>query len=208
MGSATGLLYYGLIVVRANTFRTNSTICAAPLWSWVLVRIVDRHAAAHAVRARPEERRHEIGELIPRQATGFVRDVGQALGGELDGVQHVEIDVQPPPVDVTREFAMARRPAPAGSSATSASGATHTPLSASVPTLKRCPPGVVARVRARRGARVAAQAGGRRVRRSADVRSVPSSSPISVLAASPSSETSSGMVSSCPSMNTRPTSPT
>ena len=43
--------------------------------------------------------------------------------------------MQPPPVDVPARCSIARRPVPAGSSATSASGATHTPQSASVPTL-------------------------------------------------------------------------
>ena len=56
------------------------------------------------MRRRTEQRYNQIGELIPRQAAGFVLDIGKALRCELDGVEYVEIDVQPPPVHVTGQL--------------------------------------------------------------------------------------------------------
>ena len=82
----------------------NATICAAPAPLGVLVRIVDREAAADARRRSGEQRHDEVGELVPRQAAGFVGDVGQALRRELDGIEHVEVDVQPPPVHVAGQL--------------------------------------------------------------------------------------------------------
>src|SRR6201988_5474634 len=69
-----------------------------------LLRIVDREAAADTCRRPGEQRRDEVGELVPREAAGFIGDVRQALRRELDGIEHVEVDVQPPPVHVTRQL--------------------------------------------------------------------------------------------------------
>src|SRR5882724_3615468 len=70
----------------------------------ILVRIVDRKAAAHTRTRSGEQRHDEIGELIPRQAAGFVVDVGQPLCPELGRIEHVEVDVQPPPTDLSGQL--------------------------------------------------------------------------------------------------------
>src|SRR5262245_62944819 len=68
----------------------------------ILLRIVDRETAADTRRRPGEQCRDEVGELVPPEAAGFIGDARQPLRRELDGIEHVEADVQPPAVHATR----------------------------------------------------------------------------------------------------------
>ena len=63
----------------------------------VLVGVIDGPAAAEAT-ASFDGGDQQVGELTPGQATGFVIDIGQPLGFELDSVEYVQVDVEPPPL--------------------------------------------------------------------------------------------------------------
>ena len=67
----------------------------------VLVGVIDGQAAADATASFDGGDQH-VGELTPGQATGFVIDIGQPLGCELDSVEYVQVDVEPPPLAPSR----------------------------------------------------------------------------------------------------------
>lgn len=77
----------------------------------------------------------EFGQLGRGHAAGFVFDVGQPLCGEIHGIKHVEVNVEPPERNFFERWVTASPATEDGSAATSLTVRSRPPRSRKVPTL-------------------------------------------------------------------------